>query len=125
MEVDGADGVLLRLLCLLGAELDSTPGPGLDILPDLAFPFIVSKSRKSGSDRFEVFAPSACKGGLEAGETKGDVCIASGILSLVSNTKKASPPSPSFIAYSCFTSLTRNSTFFSYGRRRENLPKRT
>ena len=79
-------------------EEESNPGPGLVTLPDLGFPFNVSKSRKSGSDRLETFEPSARNGGLEAGETRGDVCIASGILSLVSNTKNASPPSPSFMA---------------------------
>ena len=89
---------ILKLLGRLGAEVESTPVPGLVILPDLDFPPIISKSRKSGSERFETFDPSAGKGGLEAGDTKGDVCIASGISSLVSKTKNASPPSPSFMA---------------------------
>jgi hypothetical protein len=89
---------LLRLLGLRGTEVERTPVPGLDILPDLDLPPDPSSSRKSGSKSCERFEPSAGKGGLEAGETNGDVCIASGILSLVSNTKKASPPSPSFIA---------------------------
>jgi hypothetical protein len=92
------NGHLLRLPDLLGTEVDSTSVPDLVKLPDLGFPVAVSKSKKSGSERFETFEPSAAKGGLDAGETKGDVCIASGILSLVSKTKKASPPSPSFIA---------------------------
>lgn len=47
------------------------------------------------------------------------------MVSVVSNTKKASPPSPSFMGYGCLTPLTLNSTFFSYGRRSENLPNRT
>lgn len=47
------------------------------------------------------------------------------MLAAVSKTKKASPPSPSFMGKSCLTWLTLNSTFFSYGRRSENLPKRT
>jgi len=89
---------LLRLLCLRVAEVENAPIPGLATLPDLGFPLTVSRSRKSGSDRFETFDPSAGNGGLEAGETSGDVCIASGILSLVSKTKNASPPSPNFIA---------------------------
>jgi len=59
------------------------------------------------------------------GDTRGEVWRLWGILSVVSKTKKASPPSPSFIEYSCLTPLTLNSTFFSYGRRSENLPKRT
>jgi len=89
----------LKLLCLLGTELESTPAPGLVVrLPDLTFPPCMSKSRKSGSERLEVSTPSGTKGGLDAGETNGEVCIASGILSLVSKTKKASPPSASFIA---------------------------
>lgn len=89
----------LRLLGLLGTEEENTPGPGLVVvLPDLDFPPAVSKSKKSGSPKLEALEPSAGKGGLEAGDTRGDVCIDSGILSLVSNTKKASPPSPSFIA---------------------------
>jgi hypothetical protein len=88
-----------RLLGLRGEELEyRTPAPGRITLPDLAFPFSVSRSKKSGSDKFETFEPSAGKGGLEAGDTKGEVCNASGILSLVSKTKNASPPSPSFIA---------------------------
>lgn len=37
-------------------------------------------------------------GGLDAGDTRGDVCRLWGMVSLVSNTKKASPPSPSFMA---------------------------
>lgn len=36
--------------------------------------------------------------GLETGDTSGEVCIAAGTLEVVSKTKKASPPSPSFIA---------------------------
>jgi len=80
------------------ADEPETPVPGLDVLPDLGFPPEVAKSRKSGSDRFPSEDSSAGKGGLDAGETKGDVCMASGISSLVSKTKNASPPSPNFIA---------------------------
>jgi len=36
--------------------------------------------------------------GLETGETRGDVCRPSGTCPDVSKMKKASPPSPSFIA---------------------------
>ena len=36
--------------------------------------------------------------GLEAGDITGEVCSPSGTLAEVSNTKKASPPSPSFMA---------------------------
>jgi hypothetical protein len=82
----------LRLLPLLCEEAEIVK------LPDLAFPVTVSKSRKSGSERLGTLELSAGRGGLEAGETRGDVCMASGIVSLVSNTKNASPPSPSFIA---------------------------
>ena len=110
------------MLCLLTPDFEKIPGPGLGVS---AFPVAVSKSKKSGSDKLAAPEPSAAKGGLEAGDTRGEVCRASGILSLVSKTKKASPPSPSFIAYSCLTPLTLNSTFFSCGRRRENLPNRT
>lgn len=94
----GGHSNLLILLDLRGTDVESAPTPGLATLADLGFLPTVSRSRKSGSDRFETFDPSACKGGLEAGETRGDVCIASGILSLVSKTKNASPPSPNFIA---------------------------
>lgn len=55
-----------------------------------------SSSRGSGSCIAEE-ASAGPKGGLLAGETNGDVCIDSGIESEVSKTKKASPPSPSFM----------------------------
>jgi len=88
---------VLKLLGLLGTE--DNPVPGLVVtLPALDFLPMVSKSKKSGSDSPAICELSAGKGGLDAGETRGEVCIASGILSLVSKTKKASPPSPSFMA---------------------------
>lgn len=110
--IDGKMRVL-RVLSLLVVRPEMGAGPGLATLEDLDLPVLASKVRKSGSARRAGVEPSAGRGGLEAGDTNGDVCIASGILSLVSNTKKASPPSPNFMAYSCFTSLTLNSTFFS------------
>jgi hypothetical protein len=81
------------------------------------------RSKESGSAR-EIGSVDL-KSGLEAGETKGDVWRASGTLEEVSKTKKASPPSPSFMGKSRRSLLTVNSTFFSEGLRRENLPKRT
>ena len=48
--------------------------------------------------------------GLETGDINGEVCKFSGTWAEVSKTKKASPPSPSFIAWSCRTLLTQNST---------------
>lgn len=69
------------------------------------------RSKKSGSWRVDVSdCPSGRDFGLVAGDTKGDVCKSSGMSSVVSNTKNASPPSPNFIEYPCFTPLTRNST---------------
>lgn len=88
-------------------------------LRDLAGPSLSSRGSGSWS------SAAGSKGGLFAGDTRGDVCRNSGMVSVVSKTKKASPPSPSFIEYSCLVPLTRNSTFFSYGRSKENLPKRT
>lgn len=84
----------------LGDEFEyrNALGPGLEGLLGLKVPFSVVRSRKSGSCRPEFEEPSAVKGGLEAGDTNGDVWRASGMVSLVSKTKKASPPSPSFIA---------------------------
>lgn len=60
----------------------------------------VFKSRNSGSCRIgaEAASCSILVSGLAAGEMTGDVCKPSGISSNVSKTKKASPPSPSFIA---------------------------
>lgn len=62
-----------------------------------------SKSNRGGSCKaggMVVALPGVegCSGGLEAGDTRGDVCKLWGMVSLVSNTKKASPPSPSFMA---------------------------
>jgi len=92
---DADSGV--KALRLLGLRAPPLPA-GLVRLVDRGFPVTVSRSKKSGSDRLERLEPSATSGGLEAGETNGEVCIASGILSLVSKTKNASPPSPSFMA---------------------------
>lgn len=57
-----------------------------------------SRSKYSGSDKEEEMFSSLRILGLLVGETKGDVCSEAGISAVVSNTKKASPPSPSFIA---------------------------
>lgn len=55
-------------------------------------------SRKVGSGNAEALSCSAeAFGGLLAGDMRGDVCKDSGICSVVSKTKKASPPSPNFI----------------------------
>ena len=81
------------------------------------------RSKESGSARADDEVD--LKSGLVAGETKGEVWRASGTLDEVSKTKKASPPSPSFIGKSRRSSLTLNSTFFSEGRSSENFPKRT
>lgn len=85
-----------------------------------------SRSRGSGSAKVGV-PPGVCgpMSGLVVGDTSGDVWRASGMLLLVSKTKKASPPSPSFMGKSLLTPLTVNSTRFSEGRSNENLPKRT
>lgn len=91
----------MPILKLLGRRRGTADIPVPDrfvTLPDLDLPPVISSSKKSGSDKFERFDSSAGSGGLEAGETRGEVCIASGILLLVSNTKNASPPSPSFMA---------------------------
>ncbi len=53
-----------------------------------------------------------------AGETTGDVCKLAGISSEVSKTKKASPPSPSFMAWSCLMPFTLNSTWRAVNRAR-------
>lgn len=90
--------LILSVLSLRVVLPDSGTGPGLAILDDLDFPFAGSNVRKSGSTSVEVVEPSAGNGGLEAGETNGEVCNASGMSSLVSKTKKASPPSPNFMA---------------------------
>jgi len=57
------------------------------------------RSKYSGSWSRGGEEPSSRGGrGLAVGEITGDVCKSSGISSDVSKTKKASPPSPSFIA---------------------------
>jgi len=59
----------------------------------------VARSNGSGSARPMLGIYSAgFWAGLTSGDTRGDVCSASGMLSAVSKTKKASPPSPNFIA---------------------------
>jgi hypothetical protein len=88
---------ILSVLSRLVVFPDKGIGLGLTMLEDLDLPFSASSARKSGSTRV-VEEPSADMGGLEAGDTNGEVCNASGILSLVSNTKNASPPSPNFMA---------------------------
>ena len=71
------------------------------------------RSRNSGSCKIGIEAPSCSARlcGLVAGEMTGDVCRLSGISSEVSKTKKASPPSPSFMEWSCLALLTLNSTW--------------
>lgn len=74
-----------------------TVGGGLAKLEDRGFPAAL-RSSDSGSCRSSD-APGAwgSSGGLETGETRGEVCRLMGMFSVVSKTKKASPPSPSFI----------------------------
>jgi len=66
---------------------------------DLAVPgrcMSPARSRGSSSGTGEPSAGSV--EGLATGETTGDVCSPSGTGDDVSKTKKASPPSPSFMA---------------------------
>lgn len=72
---------------------------------------LLDMSRYSGSCKLSGRPSGSPRAvGLPAGDIRGEVWRASGTSSFVSNTKKASPPSPSFMAYSCLTSLTLNST---------------
>ena len=59
---------------------------------------LLSRSRGSGSSnaRSEGSSVGFCSG-LATGDAMGEVCISAGMERVVSNTKKASPPSPSFI----------------------------
>jgi hypothetical protein len=71
----------------------------------------LARSSGSGSARERLVAGSAAFGfGLVAGETSGDVCRSCGMDSEVSKTKKASPPSPTFMGKLRWTSFTLNST---------------
>lgn len=63
-----------------------------------AFAKSVSSSNGSGSEMIESEEDRGRATGLASGDTKGDVCKAWGMLAVVWNTKKASPPSPSFMA---------------------------
>jgi hypothetical protein len=56
-----------------------------------------SKSKYSGSWSDDGRLSSLRIFGLAVGDTRGDVCNEAGISSVVSKTKNASPPSPSFI----------------------------
>jgi hypothetical protein len=68
-------------------------------------------SKGSGSESSSDGGISVGYGvGLVVGEVKGEVCKARGMFSEVSKTKKASPPSPSFMEKFCLASLTVNST---------------
>ena len=82
--------IVLPVIGTAGSVLDFTGLLGL----------LEERSRNSGSWRevAELSDSLATCCGLAAGETTGDVCKDSGTLLLVSNTKNASPPSPSFIA---------------------------
>ena len=85
------------------------PFPGVDevecsrvlggrlVVVERGFPKSDSRSNGSGSCIGEDEGRCGSKGGLEAGDTSGDVCMLSGIAAVVSKTKKASPPSPSFM----------------------------
>jgi hypothetical protein len=76
----------------------SDVGTDMDMRPLLRVTLLASRSRGSGSSnaRSEGSSRGFCSG-LATGEAMGDVCISAGMERVVSKTKKASPPSPSFI----------------------------
>ncbi|KAH3672460.1 hypothetical protein OGATHE_002301 [Ogataea polymorpha] len=85
-------------------------------------------SRYSGSSAGYAMVGSLDLGllpGELTGLITGDVCRSGGMYPSVSNTKNASPPSPSFIGRSVTSPFTMNSTFFCEGLRSWNLPNRT
>ena len=76
----------------------SDVGTDMDMRPLLLLTPALSRSKGSGSSkaRSEGISTGFCSG-LAAGEAIGDVCISAGMERVVSKTKKASPPSPSFM----------------------------
>lgn len=86
----------------LGTELEYRAAGGGRMKPvdgPLPFSLSSSSSRGGGSCKAPVVAARpGGSGGVEAGDTSGDVWRLCGMVSLVSNTKNASPPSPSFMA---------------------------